>query len=275
MPSPPPESEFDFRSRARSHVTAAKELLSVSTPRTPFYACLELRMAIEALAYDAFQQYSFEVPADAMNKWTPKQILDELVYIDPDVELTSSITINVPELPNAQAYEIELGEVRRLSSKWANKAHNALGNFLHQPTIKQLTQLTNDLDVSARKKANEVITEIDRLLSSPVSSFRAHRLVEIKCDCGCRIARDVEFLNAQKRVICSSCGCEYLYSLDAEKGGYNFIPRKALWECNACKTSNSFPFHELKEGNSVSCSHCKKSFEIAMVLQLKEPELHR
>jgi hypothetical protein len=142
MPNPLPEDEIDYRLRARRHVRTAKDLLIASDSRSPFYACLELRMAIEALAYDAFQQYSFEVSAKSMNQWTPKQILGELVYIDPEVELTSSITITVNATQTTPAQEIVLGEIHRLPARWANRMHNALGNFLHQPTLKQFRQMT-------------------------------------------------------------------------------------------------------------------------------------
>jgi DNA-directed RNA polymerase subunit RPC12/RpoP len=271
MPNPLPENEIDYRSRAHGHVRAAKELLINSDQRSPFYACLELRMAIEALAYDAFQQYSFEVSAKSMNQWTPKKILDELVYIDPWVELTSSITITVNATETAPAQEIALGEIRRLSAKWANKMHNALGNFLHQPTLKQFQHMTDNVEKAAREKAGEATVELERILSAPVLQFRAHRLVETKCECGYRIARDREFLLAGKKVTCSDCGREYNYSHDKQTDAFAFTLRRVLWQCLACKESNSFGIHELEPERKmiITCTNCGESVEVGMVPQLR------
>jgi hypothetical protein len=100
MPSPPrTEMQFDYRSKARAHVQTARELLNSNDAREAEYACLELRMAIEALTYDVFRQYSFEVPSEAMDKWTPKKVLEELLHIYPDVDKTTSIRIGFPDSP--------------------------------------------------------------------------------------------------------------------------------------------------------------------------------
>jgi hypothetical protein len=87
--------------------------------------------------------------------------------------------------------------------------HQALSSFLHQPTVKQMSASEADGREKARGKVNEALQELDRVLASPVRSFRAHRLIRTQCKCGSPIARDLEFIEAGKVVSCSACGRLY------------------------------------------------------------------
>ena len=68
-------------------------MLMSSEAFAPAYACLHARFALEALAYDLLQDYLYEVSADAMNGWTPRAVLKELLYTDPDACAPVNITI--------------------------------------------------------------------------------------------------------------------------------------------------------------------------------------
>ncbi|MBN8931564.1 MAG: hypothetical protein J0G97_06625 [Rhizobium pusense] len=71
------DGNFPFREIARRHLETADELLG-GQGRQLIYACLELRLAIEAIAYDTLQAYeknlSSEI-ADAYAHWQPSKIL--------------------------------------------------------------------------------------------------------------------------------------------------------------------------------------------------------
>jgi hypothetical protein len=64
-------------------------MLASNASLAPIYACLHARFALEALAYDRLQDYQFEVSAAAMKGWTPRQVLKELLYTDPETRVTS------------------------------------------------------------------------------------------------------------------------------------------------------------------------------------------
>jgi hypothetical protein len=171
--------------------------------RSPQPACLHARFAIEALAYDRLQDYLFEVSLTAMNGWTPKAVLKELLYTDPDACSPVSVTFNWKPDSDASPQELHLGDSYPLSAIWANRMHNALSSFLHQPTIKQTTGDESENDnrqQASRRKAEEALHEIDRILASSLSGWRAHRLARTQCNCGSLIARDREFIEAGKFV---------------------------------------------------------------------------
>lgn len=74
------DGNFPFREISRRHLETVDELLG-GQGRRLIYACLELRLAIEAIAYDTLQAYeknlSSEI-ADAYAYWRPSKILQLL-----------------------------------------------------------------------------------------------------------------------------------------------------------------------------------------------------
>jgi hypothetical protein len=47
---------------------------------------LELRFAIEYITYDQLTAYIREVSGEALKKWTPKQVISELLEVDPEAD---------------------------------------------------------------------------------------------------------------------------------------------------------------------------------------------
>ena len=148
MPPPDPNSRYDYHSRASTHVKAGREQLKADDRFGSIHACLHARLAIEALAYDLFQDYLFEVSAEAMAGWTPKDVLNELLYIDSEACSPISVTIGF-QSEDGYRQEIDLGGNPRMRVAWARKMHNALGSFLHQPTVRQ-TMREPDADLLSR-----------------------------------------------------------------------------------------------------------------------------
>jgi hypothetical protein len=266
MPPPNERQRIEYRSKAQAHVKAARRFLrSSDDPFAPIYACLQARFALEALAYDRLQDYLFEVSAEAMNGWTPKAVLNELLYADPDACSPIALTFGWRPDPNAPEQEIHLGESYRFSAIWANKMHHALSSFLHQSTIKQTTTMGEpgaDTGQRARETSEEALQELDRVLASSVTGFRAHHLVRTQCKCGSQIARDLEFIEAGKIVACSACGRLYNLRHVESRDGFEFWPQQASWTCVDCKTFNSMDAYELKSAKIVECSGCHEQFKL-------------
>ncbi len=129
----------DLRQEARECLARAKTLLARNQIATTRHACLELRQAIEYLAYQQLEAYLNEVPDDAMRKWTPREVIAQMLEVDPKADKTSTLAIGIEEVPGERSKGMKmLGEDRRVTLKWANRSHNALGNFLHAPTLHQL-----------------------------------------------------------------------------------------------------------------------------------------
>jgi transcription elongation factor Elf1 len=145
--------------------------------------------------------------------------------------------------------------------------HNALSSFLHQPTIKQTTGDESENDnrqQASRRKAEEALQEIDRILASSLSGWRAHRLARTQCKCGSLIARDREFIEAGKFVACSACGRLYNCRYDEARHDFDFWPQQATFSCKDCGKFNSMDAYEMKSGSVIECLGCGEKFKVEM-----------
>jgi len=71
---------FPLREQAREHLKNAEELLAGEGQQL-IYACLELRLAIEAIVYETLQAYEKNLTpdvAEAYQHWQPNKVLELL-----------------------------------------------------------------------------------------------------------------------------------------------------------------------------------------------------
>jgi hypothetical protein len=198
-----------------------------------------------------------------MKKWTPKVVLKEILYVDDEACSTTGVVFSYNDKDGVPR-KIDFGESRKMSPAWANKMHNALGNFLHQPTVRQILGVSEADSLEAgRRKAEEALHEIERVLASSVWSFRAHQLMQITCKCGSVIARDKSFLEAKKILECSNCGRFYTYWLEKKNNRYAFRPQQMVWTCKDCGVANATDADEAGTGCVVECAGCNAKFEVA------------
>lgn len=219
-----PPLHIPYREMARDHLDAAKALLE-GEGRQLRYACLELRLAIEALTYDVLQAYGDEIDPtiDALEgAWHPKTILDALAAYDPigDATLVARMRIRTP----GGEWQ-DLNEIReqRFSAAWASKANFALGNFLHQATLAKARAGKGFDEAALRRKAEQVVGEIEAILDTPFVDIRRGFRFGYNCPgCGGSISVGLMalLLTDQARTTCEGCGVTWR----AEGGGEDGAP---------------------------------------------------
>lgn len=213
MPVPP---LIPFREFARRHASAAKQLL-LGTDDELRYACLELRLAIEALAYDTLQGYSEDL-GDAIDlahrEWQPSKVLTALCDYDPAAGL--ALRIEVREVGSDGKPKAGLpmfaGVDDRFDAAWAEKAHGSMGSFLHQRTISQIRRGKTLDRIVLLREAERVVNRLEAILASPVHSTRSTLRFGYPCpDCGSDIsvATFPLLLMGQTKTTCSSCGTQW------------------------------------------------------------------
>lgn len=178
---------LNMRHAARECVSRAKDLIAHGDEASARHACLELRFAIEYITYDQLESYLKEVLNDALKKWTPKQVISELLEVDPQADQSVTVAVGLEHTfgvsPSPEEMQL-LGEDRRFSLRWANKNHNVLGNFLHAPTMYQIESGVSQTSASIIKKATQVSEECEKILNSPVFNVNFGQFFEFKCtDC--------------------------------------------------------------------------------------------
>jgi len=259
--------EFEYRRSARDHCESARELLDGSK-KSIRYACLELRMAIEALTYSSLKIYLSEVSNSAMKEWTPKRVLEELLVVNPTADQSITVTIGRQDENGVLAQEVlSLGEDRRFSIKWANRAHNALGSFLHEPTISQVERGIGDIEASARKKAIEILDELSAVLASSIWNVNFSQSCTFNCDCGFTVKRRLEIVEAGKPIVCASCGLSYDPELLGDEA--RFYRREFPYRCSGCGSEQAINERDLTKLPAVSCGACGFRSQVVQKFELK------
>ncbi len=257
---------MSMRHLAADHADEADRLLACGRPEDLRYACLNARMAIEFLVYDQLEGYLPEVADDAMAKWTPRDVLDELLAIDPEADETRTIEVGL----SAETTSV-LGTEYRMPARRASTLHSALGNFLHAPTINQMRQGRMPSPEKMEKKLREVLAEVRKVLASPIWRSGFANLLILKCECGRVIRRRENSVDPAVGIVCpnQTCGAVHdVTAVDKEAQIATFMMRKTTFPCASCKTTNYVPVHWPKHGRHLVCAKCDSSYRLELVLTL-------
>jgi len=225
---------YPFRQQAQQHVAAAKALLNGSGQEL-IYACLELRLAIEALAYDTLKNYADDVGDDlnaAHQHWQPSKLLRHLVAFDPIADM--ALLVEMREVAGdggpKDGPPILVGIDDRFTADWAETAHRSMGSFLHQRTISQLKKGKSIDETILRRKAGEVINRLDPILASMVSNIRLGIRFGYQCPaCGADISVAIAplLLKGKAKTACDSCRSEWDVGPGERPDSPRFVRRKS------------------------------------------------
>ena len=244
-----------YRALAKDHFKQATYALASGKDDQLIYACLELRSCIEALSYGLLLAYHKELAASAFKSWTPRQVLGELEEADPKANVTRELRYGRQERHGERAKIMRsLGVDHRMNPKWANKAYNALSNFLHVPTVTQLARDPDALRTKMRDRCEKCVKVLRPIVNSKIWHDTFGQFYAFKCDCGFEVKRRTEVLKTKREATCWNCG--QIFDVDRFDGDSPFVvPRAALWDCQ-CGHENRLAFHLLKDKLEVACDAC-------------------
>lgn len=219
-------------------------------------------MAIEALTYQNLQAYLAETPNSVMELWSPKKVMEELLAADPNADKSATVFLGVQKTQGVPSDDMQfLGEDRRFTQKWGNKAHNALGSFLHEPTIRQ-NDTGKATEADARSKAADIADELDRMLATGLFDVNMGHFICFGCVCGFQVKRRTAVLSHDDIVICGGCGRQWICQKIDGESDFQFIPDDYSFPCLSCKETCFVGAHELRDGRIVICSNCTAKAEV-------------
>lgn len=203
----------NFRHQARQAIARAKAILEGDSvaPEHLRYAALDVRMAMEALTYERAHSYRKELPESAYETWQPRKLMQVLLDIDPNADRDSSLRIGREQTYGVPATEMQdLGHETVLNMGKLKKHYDALGSYLHMPTLKQL-QADGDMSLGKlRTRLDKIIAYVDAVLSSPIftinfGTFSTAPCIRCEKEIRWRIPRDKDRLDA----VCRECDAPY------------------------------------------------------------------
>lgn len=262
----------NFRWRAREALERAKSEIASNDDIRLRYGALELREALEALVYDKALAIEEYLPPELHETWQPRKVLSALLDIDPTLQMKSSVSFGLEETPGVPPPSekmTHLGSEQPITLSDLREHYDALGSYLHTPTISQL-RINSTIDYSRlRERCIQLITTIDSILASSVFNVTLGLVATLnKCEndaCNLpvrkRIPPGVSKLDAK----CFGCGMEYV--IEAQGNNQTlWRPQKVEVACahSDCGQKATLMRHDIKPGAHWTCKACKRKNKLAL-----------
>ncbi|HDM8146019.1 TPA: hypothetical protein P0E33_004875 [Vibrio harveyi] len=242
-----------------THFNKARELIAVGDSSSLRYACLELRFCIEAIVYKRLETSSDAVPLSLVNTWQPPRIIKLLSELD-------SYTCQEVELwlaDDSKQFSF-FSKQESIDSKQLAKVYQALGSYLHLPTIKQGDVPDLKVSSSIRKALRfiEPLTNNSAIVSvSDVVIFNC-----IECDQ--KIVTPKKALqNNECRIVCDNQSCKATYLVRSE---HKFDLELAQAKCKKCGNDIVVTKGFVCDGYEFSCEKCDTLHEVRYTYEAKE-----
>lgn len=265
---------MNFRDEAFRAARRARLELESDDDNRAKYAALELRFALEALTYDKALQYKDDFPPSEFETWQPRKVMATLLEIDPDADKDVTIAIGLQKGLGQPASDMQsLGSEKKLSLANLKAQYDALGNYLHAPSLKQVTSGTGqDID-RLRERCVDVLKCITEIEASPVWGTKFSNIGHAPCGrCGHEIRRNLG-VGQQGPWLAYCPGCKAPHDVsENEAGQIRFTPRQKEMICSSCKTVQYLWTDQVIVGNLFNCCECETKFQI--VLALREITIH-
>ncbi|WP_396428984.1 hypothetical protein [Limnohabitans sp.] len=252
--------QVNFRQRAREALQRAKaELESGAEERLP-YVALELRMAIECLTYERAKSYENELPESEYDVWQPAKLMKQMLALDPSADQSGTLFFGQEDQVGEPAKEMKLLGIEKVfNMRDIKSSYDALGSFLHQPTIKQLRGAGHDLH-RLRGRCGELIEKLEAVLKSSVFNVNFGNFMAFNCmnsDCGKPIRRRLPHRKSEIQAECFECGAEHVIKVD-DTGQHVVNPLVQEVSCadETCDHSIKLFKHEIRQGVYWTCAGC-------------------
>jgi predicted RNA-binding Zn-ribbon protein involved in translation (DUF1610 family) len=262
---------LDLRSKANDALDQARMLVESGDEAQIRHGCLELRFCIEYLILDRFRWYQEYIDDEAAKKWTPKKVIEELLENDPHADTTAQIAVGIEKEYGVPSDDMHvLGTDHRLRLKWANSNWNALGNFLHAPSLDQLTSGAVPSLPVMKARAGDIIAHLTKVLATPVWNVSGGEIFELKCeDCGIITKRFAAKVEKDQSLTCKTPDCGAIHDLvDGSKA--IFRVRQKPFKCPKCEHEALFRAHFVEAGNTLICEKCDTRWRLFQGLFAEE-----
>jgi hypothetical protein len=264
--------DIDYRDRARRALERARgELSSNDDERLP-YAVLELRFAMEAITYDRAQAFKDDLPYEEYSTWQPRKLVAVLADIDPSIMKSSTLRTGVEDQLGVRSTKMKLAGTEFVLTAEDVKGHyDSLGAGLHIPTMAQFQNDKLPNPISVRARCEEVVSIVDRVLSSKIWNITLGESSHIDCfRCKNPMRRRMPHGVTSLKAECFECKAQY--TVEEEGNG------KVLWTpvmeeapCanrNCTRTKALWP-DEVRPGIYWTCKECGVVSEISLRVGVK------
>lgn len=239
------------------------------------YAALELRFAMEALTYDRAQAYAEEIPPSEYNTWQPKKLMEMLINIHPHADKDSEVRFGRQDAPGLSPAKLRvLGREKVFDLQSLKKHYDALGSYLHMPTLKQFSHVGGIDLAKLRVRCDQIVLKVEEALSSSVFNVTLGMFAHIDC-MKCEKPVRKRFLSNEEAVDAECFHCGALYRVVAtDENRVEWKPMQQQLKCGTSGCSETFFIwdHQIQVGAQWRCSGCQTRYRIEYAVGRVEDE---
>jgi len=260
------------------HLQRAQKLLASGDRASLRYVCLELRFALERIAYQKLQLRLDKITIEEIGAWQPRRAMERLMELVDEHLAGDSVLRVALENEEGAADEgdfVTVGATKGIKPKDIGKHWQKLGSFLHAEVPKTKGDRPREPDEQMlRQYLGEVISYVGDVTST---RFDAHFSENVTLTCGrCdqSIVRNAKLLKEGDVVQCQNPNCTASYITHETRGNFTFEPYRLQFECQACKERNFVDANDLLKLERdhlqpLKCAACGAKYHAGWVLQLK------
>ena len=257
---------MQFRHEARQALARAKALLVRGDDEVLRYAALELRLTLEAIVYDRLHDYRRDIPPNVYETWQPPKVLKLLLEVDPQADTSKVVTVTRAQPPAQGDVRASVFREQPIGQATLKDNYDALGSYLHFPTLKQLAEKGGPDLERLRRRCEALVRELDPVVTPAKASFIMGTFSHCPClRCGADMRKRLPDRAGQFPATCVACGADHFVVFDedgegrwttnaftapcAHEGcdGLHRIFRDEIrqdfqWTCEACGRDSVFDF---------------------------------
>lgn len=238
------------------HFKNARSLLGEGGARSLRYACLELRMLIEAHVYKRLLTEIDELPRSIIDTWQPSKAVRLHTRFDQYADMDFRVTVGVA--PN-ETLEMEYNNIK---SSELSKIYNSLGSYLHLPMPKNISSYTIE-----KEKIVSICDKLERLISGNLIVLKVNYKDFYCYQCGTPILYTDHYLKNNHSITCQNEKCELEYEIVNRENKVELSADYKRFACNICESIIPIPFKNIEDGHHFNCPSCDKSFRFELVIK--------
>lgn len=224
------------------YIERAREHLESEDSHRLRYACLELRYALEYIAYHKLEFRLDKVSWKEITAWQPSRAMDILMNLV-DEHLDKNYTIQIAEDTKAASEDrfSHFRKIKGISPRQLGKYWHKIGSYLHvqmpkkkgeKPVVPDMATLKPYLEEVIKYIEDITETGSDAYFSSPVT-FDCKK-------CKQKIVRNQKLLKPEDIVQCQNPNCNASYVTEIKNDEFVFQLYRISVDCKGCGESLYF-----------------------------------
>lgn len=251
------------------YLDRAKALIARGDDAALRYAALELRCALETVAFRQLKEYGKEFPGTLVGEWKADRVLKILASFDPQSDVAGDISYALVETEDEKPTDWKpIGSTQSIGWKVFRGHYNKLGSYLHVPTPKsEGAKAPKPLPAAS---LSNIIESLELFAKATVIAAMKSFVSSI-CICGNTVyAGQSEFDNGDI-VVCGNRKCNAIYNKVRADDGSEILERIRVISFPCVKCEGRIPVLPAEVWAVAKCPECSTTYRLNLAFTTAVP----